>query len=515
MNGKPVIVFFFITSVVIIDRSNSFMCRSDYKIIDNKLLCDGIYHCMDFSDEDQVLCNFLDDPKFKNYFNCRDGTQIPHQLICDGKNDCLGGEDEISQMCIRIEKSCILPKSTLFTKYNISGCTNSKCLTDYNGNTYIPTKSKVTVSCAKGFVADSTNISLCLGSHWVPRLTTCRSLMPTCPPIKITNRMDYLFCQDSSGLETNCQEILFPGTIVYFTCKKFYKPSTELITCLSNGTWSHNVKCIPECGQNKDSVTMIMHGTKAELGEWPWAAGLYHQAYNSSWEFYCGATLISESSLITAAHCVWDNDDPKEFAVSLGTIHRDNITMSDREENIHQFIKIRNIITPEVYQDQEGNYGSDIAILILQRPVSMSAYIRPACLPWLNLSHIYPNPGEIVTVAGWGLNENHKPSNYLNFIKIPVVLPKTCIGTQPSDFRKYITHTTFCAGLLNGTNVCNGDSGSGMMYYNKNKWELVGVVSVSPRQQGTSFCQLRNAYALFTKVVAYIPWLYKNFDIHK
>lgn len=48
-----------------------------------------------------------------------------------------------------------------------------------------------------------------------------------------------------------------------------------------------------------DSVTMIMHGTGAKLGEWPWSTALYHIVSNSTWEFYCGGTLISENAVIT------------------------------------------------------------------------------------------------------------------------------------------------------------------------------------------------------------------------
>lgn len=65
--------------------------------------------------------------------------------------------------------------------------------------------------------------------------------------------------------------------------------------------------------------------------------------------------------------------------------------------------------------------------------------------------------------------------------------------------------------LINiGTGVCNGDSGGGLVFpksANKSEWVLQGIVSVSPRRLGTSFCD-PNYYTIFTKVGMYVDWLH-------
>lgn len=116
-----------------------------------------------------------------------------------------------------------------------------------------------------------------------------------------------------------------------------------------------------------------------------------------------------------------------------------------------------------------------------------------------------------------GVTEKDKFSEKLRATFLPVIKDEICIGEQKRDFKKYITYTTFCAGFKNGTGVCNGDSGGGLVFQNpadKNQWFLQGIVSISPRRQGTSFCDPQY-YTVFTKVKKFLDWLENILgDIH-
>lgn len=62
-----------------------------------------------------------------------------------------------------------------------------------------------------------------------------------------------------------------------------------------------------------------------------------------------------------------------------------------------------------------------------------------------------------------------------------------------------------------GTGVCNGDSGGGLVFpieKDPERYNLQGIVSVSPRRIGTSFCD-PNYYTVFTKVGMYVGWIYE------
>jgi hypothetical protein len=59
-----------------------------------------------------------------------------------------------------------------------------------------------------------------------------------------------------------------------------------------------------KCGVNI-KPTHISEGTHS--GNWQWMASL-GEFSNGNWSHYCGASLINKTTLITAAHCVKDNN---------------------------------------------------------------------------------------------------------------------------------------------------------------------------------------------------------------
>jgi len=54
--------------------------------------------------------------------------------------------------------------------------------------------------------------------------------------------------------------------------------------------------------------------------------------------------------------------------------------------------------------------------------------------------------------------------------------------------------------------VCNGDSGSGMIFQLNNKYYLRGIVSVSIALQNHLKCDPQH-YVVFTDVSKFLPWI--------
>ena len=100
-----------------------------------------------------------------------------------------------------------------------------------------------------------------------------------------------------------------------------------------------------------------------------------------------------------------------------------------------------------------------------------------------------------------GLTEHDTFSKILRVTSVRLVSEEKCRESHTRDFRKYLTYTSFCAGWTNGTGVCNGDSGGGLVLQKPNTsiWEIHGIVSISPRRLGSIYCDV-NYYTIFTKV---------------
>ena len=72
-----------------------------------------------------------------------------------------------------------------------------------------------------------------------------------------------------------------------------------------------------------ERISRIIGGTTADRIEWPWMAGLVYNSSNND-EVFCGASLIAEHWVLTAAHCVVDGAtgkkaSPSSIKVLLGT----------------------------------------------------------------------------------------------------------------------------------------------------------------------------------------------------
>lgn len=71
----------------------------------------------------------------------------------------------------------------------------------------------------------------------------------------------------------------------------------------------------------------IVRGTAAKVGDFPWHATLYMRR-NNKIEFICGASIVRRNVLLTAAHCVFNEDtaeveDASLFYIVTGNIFQD------------------------------------------------------------------------------------------------------------------------------------------------------------------------------------------------
>ncbi|NXI92371.1 ENTK Enteropeptidase, partial [Psophia crepitans] len=145
------------------------------------------------------------------------------------------------------------------------------------------------------------------------------------------------------------------------------------------------------CGKHlvtQNNGTRIVGGSDARKEAWPWIVSLH---FNS--RPVCGASLVSDEWLVTAAHCVYGRQlKPSQWKAVLGLYDQSDMTeLSTVVRNINQIV-----INPHYMKRTKD---SDIALMHLQYKVQYTDYIQPICLPEKNQQFL---PGINCSIAGWG-----------------------------------------------------------------------------------------------------------------
>ncbi|XP_028450431.1 enteropeptidase [Perca flavescens] len=206
----------------------------------------------------------------------------------------------------------------------------------------------------------------------------------------------------------------------------------------------------------------VVGGANAEKGAWPWIVSLQWRGRQ-----VCGASLIGQDWLLTAAHCVYGKNVHLQWWEALLGLHaQSNSGAADVQTR-----RVDRIVIHPQYNRQTKQ--ADIAMMHLQQPISFTEVVQPVCLPADGQDF---TAGTRCWIAGWGRTEEQGSLlDVLQEAELPLLSQSECEDQLPEYS---ITASMVCAGLPEGgVDACQGDSGGPLVCLEDGYWTLIGVTS--------------------------------------
>ncbi|KAK0162566.1 hypothetical protein PV327_006334 [Microctonus hyperodae] len=527
---------------------NQFRCDNG-QCIDDIAVCDGSTECSDRSDETSKTCEFTQCAPFT--FRCTYGGCIDGDKKCNGVRNCADGSDEEYILCdgqintntqstiqrVPITRTPYTTTESSASSWLRQPCSpppqpsngrwmlhKSQCQSDSHcdahGNMTLEPGSYLVYQCNEGYKFDGSSDVYCgPGGKW-SKQPICTEIQ--CKSLSSASRIAECTFDDQW---ISCEMPVPPRTEAKLSCRVSFRQDIaplglqrDNVRCNSKGEWEPApIECVPECGVRAETslIPLIVNGTQPNITEFPWHATLYRSQFIGGEKiFICGATIISNDLLITAAHCVYDEDiklvgNAETFSVATGNIFRDYNSPLHDLHIVHKR-NIKKIYISCNYLGFDGNYARDIAILHVDKPFVFTSFLVPICLDRTTNDQTAIDVGKKGIVAGFGRTESGPSSGILQSITLPVVPLSHCKSASVSaEAEKFITIDKFCAGYTNGTSVCDGDSGGGLAFNDQGLWYLRGIVSVgigTKLSGGSRTCD-SHLYSLYTKISSHITWI--------
>ncbi|XP_054598570.1 ST14 transmembrane serine protease matriptase a [Nothobranchius furzeri] len=475
--GKVVKVTFQLLLLAEPGQEDGKNCKKDYVMINNKKLC-GEYNngaltetsrtntmtVMLHSDSSYVDRGFQADYEAvdssdpcPDMFQCKNLNCIKLNLKCDGWNDCGDLSDELNCKCDSNSITCKngLCKSMFWKCDGVNDCGDN---TDEEG-----------CGCKAGQFA-------CENSKCVSEKNKCDG-KDDCG-----DGSDELGC--TKNTDVTCTSLTYKCN--NNKCISKVNPECDgTPDCEDN---SDEENC--DCGKKRFSRNRIVGGQDAEDGEFPWQVSLHAKPYTH----VCGASIISPTWLVTAAHCVQDEGSLRLSQASawdayLGLHTQDKINSPTVVKR-----KLKQIIPHPYYNTY--TFDNDIALMELDSPVTYTDYIKPICLP--APQHDFKT-GNGVWISGWGATrEGGSAATVLQKAEVRIINSTVCNTLMKGQ----LTSQMMCAGVLaGGIDACQGDSGGPLSSPESDRMFLAGVVSWGDG------CARRDKPGIYTRVTKFRGWI--------
>jgi secreted trypsin-like serine protease len=288
-----------------------------------------------------------------------------------------------------------------------------------------------------------------------------------------------------------------------------------------------------------EAGSKVVGGEEAPEGAWPWQVALMINGAPLSPEGqFCGGTMVLDTWVLTAAHCIhmageggtFADLPPQAISVLVGT----NALAPGKGDLVPAAAIFR-------HPDYVGTaYDFDIALIRLaRRPNADYATIK---VPDAEFGDYLDQPGVVTTVTGWGLTEGGAHPETMRQAQIQMMDRDLCnaalLEARAEEAGRAFGHavTVFglndddaydlwdqlmakapppmsenflCSGTFEGgKTACSGDSGGPLVVaLDDGSYIQAGVVSWGLSGAEGKGCNERAPFSAYTRVSNFLPWL--------
>ncbi|CAK1543137.1 unnamed protein product [Leptosia nina] len=262
-----------------------------------------------------------------------------------------------------------------------------------------------------------------------------------------------------------------------------------------NSAWNYMERFgIPEAkriraAEEEYLSSRITGGSPANLGEFPYQAGLISSIIGTTNQGVCGGVLLSANRVITAAHCWYDGSNQAyQLEVVLGSI----LLFSGGTRIISSDVVLHSDWIPILSRN-------DVAMIRLPQNVLFSSVLSPIALPsGSELSETFA--GATVVASGFGFLGDYddaviRPNQFLSGVTLSVITNEECRSIPA--FAVHVIESNLCTSGANAKSPCRGDSGGPLTITRNNRKILIGLVSFGMRAIKMKFVIIVAALAAY------------------
>ncbi|KAJ1881114.1 hypothetical protein LPJ57_001815 [Coemansia sp. RSA 486] len=211
----------------------------------------------------------------------------------------------------------------------------------------------------------------------------------------------------------------------------------------------------------------------------------------------CAGSLITDSHIVTAAHCVVNADNaakkPEELVIGYGNVDSSKqIKASPVSITLH----------PDYVQNGSPNYSNDIAIVAIN-PLSLSETV--------NRIPIYDkavDPEQVMFTTGWGITEpSGQIGSVLRGVAVVAGSKDQCVNGNKDFVSNAGPFICIPGGLTPGRSSCSSDGGGSVLVSNGGATMLAGFNNIVVSSNSKSSCGSADATRFAINVAYFMDFI--------